>query len=244
VAVYESIVSLKATIPSCSQLLDIASAGNAVAVIRDQQIEIWDIAATQKVKAAPFTHSRIDAASFSPDGQMLAISDRNQLVLWRWEENTHERVDLGRRVGSLAFSPDGKFLAEGPTAHAKIQIRNVATRQVVRTLANRLEQSMSVPRLAYAQGGRVLIACDNNSSVKEIAKQQRVNIWDTTDGSLAHQLTIPGGLPQNFAVSANGRHLVAMLEDTEGVKLSGWRLDGETPVQELAPGPPAATQPR
>jgi hypothetical protein len=65
-------------------------------------------ATTKKLKAAPFRHTRIDAAQFSPDGKLLAISDRNELVLWRWEENTHERIDLGRCIGSLTFTPDGK----------------------------------------------------------------------------------------------------------------------------------------
>ena len=125
-----------ATIPSCSQLLDIAAGGKVVAVVREKQIELWDTATTKKLKAAPFQHTRIDAASFSPDGQLLALSDRNELVLWRWEENTHERIDLGRRVGSLTFSPDGKFLAEGPTPGENIQIRDVETRKVVQTLAN------------------------------------------------------------------------------------------------------------
>ena len=98
VAVYESTLQkVNATIPSCSQLLDVTSGGDVVAVVRDKQVELWDTATTKKRKAAPFKHTRIDAASFSPDGKLLAISDRNELVLWRWEENTHERIDLGRR---------------------------------------------------------------------------------------------------------------------------------------------------
>ena len=98
---YQAPLMHKATIPSCSQLLDIASGGKVVAVVREKKIELWDVATTKKLKSAPFRHARIDAASFSPDGQLLAISDRNELVLWRWEENTHERIDLGRCVGSL-----------------------------------------------------------------------------------------------------------------------------------------------
>jgi hypothetical protein len=36
----------------------------------------------------------------TPDNKLPAISDRNELVLWRWDENMHERIDLGRRVES------------------------------------------------------------------------------------------------------------------------------------------------
>ncbi len=245
VAVYESTLQQgDATIPSCSQLLDIAAGGKVVAVVREKQIELWDTATTKKLKAAPFQHTRIDAASFSPDGRLFALSDRNELVLWRWEENTHERIDLGRRVGSLTFSPDGKFLAEGPTPRENIQLRDVETRKVVQTLANSAKLAMNVPRMVYSQGGRVLIACDNNTFVPEIAEPHRINVWDMADGSLAHQLPIPAGLPQTLDVSPNGRILVAMLEDSDGVKLSGWRLDGENYVKETGPTPPAAVRPR
>jgi beta-lactamase regulating signal transducer with metallopeptidase domain/WD40 repeat protein len=245
VAVYESTLHKgNATIPSCRQLLDVAADGKVVAVVREQRIELWDIAATMKLKAAPFQHTRIDAASFSPDGKLLALSDRNELVLWRWEENLHERIDLGRCVGSLTFSPDGKFLAEGPTPRENIQIRDVETRKVVQTLANGAKLDMNVPRMAYSQGGRVLIACDNITSVRGMAVPHRINLWDMADGSLAHQLSIPAGSPQNLDVSPNGRNLVAMIEDNDGVKLSVWRLDGENAVTEAGPTPPAAVRPR
>ena len=245
VGVYEWPPAYKATIPSCSQLLDVASGGKVVAVVREKQIELWDTATTKKLKAAPFKYTRIDAAQFSPDGKLLAISDRNELVLWRWEENTHERIDLGRCVGSLTFTPDGKFLAEGPTPRDNIQVRDVETRKVVQTLANGTKRSMNVPRMAYTQGGRVLIACDNITSAKEIAVPHRINLWDTASGSIAHQIALPAGLPSSIDVTPNGRYLAAMLDDGDaGMKLSVWRLDGEKPVTEPGPPPPAAARPR
>jgi len=245
VGVYESTLHKDtATIPSCRQFLDIASGGKVIAVVREKQIELWDTATTKKLKAAPFKHTRIDAASFSPDGKLLAVSDRNELVLWRWEEHTHERIDLRRCVGSLTFSPDCKFLAEGPAPGDNIQIRDVETRRVVQRLANDTKLSINVPRIAYSQGGRVLIACDNITFANEIVVPHRINLWDMADGSLARQLTIPAGLPQTLDVSPNGRYLVATVEDGDGVKLSVWRLDGKNPAKESGPRPPAAVRPR
>ena len=107
--------------------------------------------------------------------------------------------------GSLTFSPNGKFLAEGPTSRENIQIRDVETRKVVQTLASSAKLDMNVPRMAYSQGGRVLIACDNNTFAQEMTVPHRINLWDMADGSLAHQLTIPAGLPPNLDVSPNGR---------------------------------------
>ena len=60
---------------------------------------------------------------------------------------------------------------------------------------------MNVPRMAYSQGGRVLIACDNITFVKEIAVPHRINLWDMADGSLAHQT------PDSGRVAANPRRV-------------------------------------
>jgi RNA polymerase sigma factor (sigma-70 family) len=245
VGVYEANLRLAATIPSCSQLLDVAFGGKVVAVVRDKQIELWDLATAKKWKAAPFEHTRIDAAQFSPDGKLLAISDCNALVLWRWEENTHERIDLGRRIGSLTFTPDGKFLAEGPAPGDSVQVRDVETRKVVQSFANGTKQSMNVPRIVYTQGSRVLIACDNIHSAKNVAVPHSITFWDTANGSLAHEIALPVGLPYGIDVTPNGRYLAAMLDDGEtGMKLSVWRLDDEKPVTEPGPLPPASNQQR
>jgi RNA polymerase sigma factor (sigma-70 family) len=235
----------KATIPSCTQLLDVASGGKIVAVVREKQIELWDSATTKKLKAAPFPFTRIDAAQFSPDGKLLAISDRNELVLWRWEEGKHERLDLGRRVRSLTFTPDGRFLADGPTPGDSIQIRDVETLKVVQTLVKGTRQSMNVPRMAYAQGGRVLIACDAIEEGKDGAVRHRVDLWDTASNSVAHQIVLPAGSLVSIDLTSNGRYLAAMVDGGEaGLTLSVWRLDGEMPETDAGPMPPAAVRPR
>jgi RNA polymerase sigma factor (sigma-70 family) len=245
VGVYDWVSQHKATIPSCSQMLDVASGGKIVAVVREKQIELWDTATVKKLKAAPFKHTRIDAAQFSPDGKLLAVSDRNELVLWRWEEDKHERIDLGRCVGSLTFTPDGRYLAEGPTPGESIQVRDLETRKVVQTLTNDAKRLMNVARMAYVQGGRVLIACDNISDGKAGAVSHRITLWDTASGAIAHQIALPSGLPTSIDVSANGLYLGAVLDDGDaGMKLSVWRLDGEKPVTDVGPTPPASGRPR
>jgi hypothetical protein len=90
---------------------------------------------------------------------------------------------------------------------------------------------MDIARLTFAQGGRVLIACDDVLLDKKIPVPHRIYVWDTADGSLAHQIKVPAGLPKNIDVSPNGRHLVAALEDQGGIRLSGWRLDGQETVR-------------
>jgi hypothetical protein len=64
-------------------------------------------------------------------------------------------------------------------------------------------------------------------------------------GAVAHQLTLPAGLPVSLDVSPNGRYLAAMIEDGEaGLRLSVWRLDGGMAVQVPGPTAPASRPPR
>src|SRR5690606_19551454 len=140
-----------------------------------------------------FDHIRIDAAAISPDGKLLAISDRGTLVLWNWETNEFETIKLGRNLDSLTFSPDGQYLAEGPDSRKEIQIRDVATRQIVQSLDNGTELSMHVRSTAFSQGGRLLIGSDDITYIESITVPYRINLWDTTSGKLAHQLASPPG---------------------------------------------------
>jgi WD40 repeat protein len=197
------------------------------------------------VKVAPFAHSRIDAARFSPDGKLLALSDQNQLVLWNWEDGKPEGIDLGRCVGSLEFSPDGKYLAEGPTPGDAVRVRDVETRKVVQSLANSAKRSMNIPRVVYTQGGRVLIGCDNITMSKDVNVPHRITLWDTTTGAAAHEIAFSDGLPASLDVSPNGRYLAAVIEGGDaGSSLAVWRLEGEMPVMPAGPTPPAAVRPR
>lgn len=240
VGIFAAPILPKATIPDCTQLLDIASEGK-VAVVRDRQIELWDAATAKRLKVAPFKHAQIATAAFSPEGELLAIADHNALVLWRLDKDTHERIELGRIVRSLAFSPDGKLLAEGPSAGKHIQIRDIETRKVVQTLTNDATRPMGIARLAFTQGGRVLVACDDIKMDKKIPAPHRIYFWDIADGSLAHQIEVPAGLPKGFEVSPNGRHLVVTLEDKGDITLRDWRLDGrEIAMISKAAGPPQA----
>ena len=90
----------------------------------------------------------------------------------------------------------------------------------------------------------MLIACNNIFLSKEIPVPHRIHLWDTSDGSVAHEIALPAGLPYNLDVSPNGRYLAAMIEDGDaGLKLHVWRLDGAAMAKEAGPTPPAASRP-
>ena len=213
------------TIPDCKQLVGLGHGGNELAVVRDEKIEMWNTVTGELVARAPFSTKQIDASVFAPDGN-LVIATENSLILWDWQSNKYDRIDIGRKTASLAISPDGRFLAEGPE-NGHVQVRDLVTRKVVRSF--NMMQRLSVPHLAFTQSGRVLIACDNTDSANpggNNISRPRIFLWDIADGSLAHQVSVPG-VPQSFDISPNELYLVARVTGTAGSKLMGWRLDGQ-----------------
>ena len=72
-----------------------------------------------------------------------------------------------------------------------------------------------------------------------IRDSPRIFLWDTADGSLAHELEVPG-LPTSFDVSPNELWLVARVAGSGGTKLLSWRLDGKKVAVPQRGGPPAA----
>jgi len=139
--------------------------------------------------------------------------------------------------------PKSSVAIDGGVWQENIQIRDINTRKIVQTLANETGRSMNVPAMAYSQGGRVLSGCGDITFIKEIPGPRRIHLWDTADGSLVHQLKI-SGMPKNLAVTPNGRYLIAMIEDDEGMKLTSWRLDGQPQAEASEPKPPAQLSPR
>lgn len=233
----------RGAVRECQHLLDLSKGAEAVAVVCGGKIELWDAANSKLLKQATFESADVTAARFSPDGKLLAIASKDALILWRWQEDKHERIEPGRTLSSLAFSPDGRFLAEGPAAQKDIQIRDLETHQVVRTVSSGTGDSLNVPHLTFTQGGRVLVACDNYTSEDQTddrGTRPRILFWDAADGSLAHQLDVPGGLPQSFDISPNELYLVARVVGSEGTRFTGWRLDGKQLAQRKGDAPPAA----
>ena len=206
------------TIHACEGMLDVAAGGRVVAVVRNKKIEVWDVAEEKLVKAARFEHTRIDAARFSPDGKLLAISDQNHLVLWQWEAANTSRSTSDAALGRS--SPRRQVPGGRTGAGRAIQVRR-RDRKVVQTLGNGTKRSMNVPPSLPRAAG--CSRCDSFSQrALRCPTGSRLGHGDWP----SHEIALPAGLPVSIDASLSGRYSPPSSMVPRPVACSPWRLDG------------------
>ncbi len=85
----------------------------------DEFVRIWDLQNEHSIRALP-APSKVHSVAFSPENQnglLAAGLDNGSIQLWKTEKGGWQREDNfgshSQAVGSIAFSPDGKFVASG-----------------------------------------------------------------------------------------------------------------------------------
>lgn len=103
-------------------------------------------------------------------------------------------------VNSLAWSPDGKYLATTGILTKSVNIWDVEKRQVVRTLMSWVP-GHAWSGLAYSPDGRFLAGCQHSKGIK-------VRVWDPMTGQVVHDADSNGSC-ETLAFSPDGKWLVA-----------------------------------
>jgi RNA polymerase sigma factor (sigma-70 family) len=127
----------------------------------DKTLIRWDVAKAEgeALFGGP-ANGMFDRAVASRDGRLLATGGRLDGRVRLWDTHGHELAELGKHEGgfvSLAFSPDGKFLAS--SGKETLRLWDVATRKEVRRFEvpadnwNTLIFSSDGRRLAVSGGG-------------------------------------------------------------------------------------------
>jgi WD40 repeat protein len=139
-----------------------------------QQMVVWEARTGRQVQAVPYLPGGCAALCFSPDGRRLAASHwaAHRVEVFAYDGNKLEkfRTLRGHRspVASVAFSPDGKFLASGDNYELKVwdseRLEEVRT---VRTPAG---------QLAFAPDSRTLFAATTNDTERSVHTFSRWNV--------------------------------------------------------------------
>jgi WD40 repeat protein len=215
-----------------------------ISASEDETIKVWDVTTGAVVRTLEGKAERVTGLALSPDGGAVAASSEHGPVqLWslatgRKSKTLHGAAqsqnpfggwfrgpagsrtvefDVGERSYSVAFSPDGKYLATGSPAEEDfgtgfpkymVILWDAATGKIVRKFPN---QEGLITALAFSPDGkRILSGGGGNKRHIGIAQADNaVRLWDIQTGALLKTFEGAGGDIQSFALSPDGKRFAA-----------------------------------
>ena len=146
----------------------------------------------------------IRTVMFSPDGSRLAIA--SSVGIWLYDTQTYEAVSLladntdGGNV--LAFSPDGRTLANG-NGNGTVHLWDTVTGILRHTLEG---HEGWITRVEFSPDGRVLVSASKEVST---SKDDSIRLWDTATGTLLILLNPESNRSVSMEFSPDGRTLAS-----------------------------------
>jgi WD40 repeat protein len=151
----------------------------------DSAVMVWDVP-TRKLLWNPDNghKQRVYALAFSPTDDALMVSASQDSKIMLWDVNAEQRLAvlslhlLG--VKSVAFSPDGKYLASS-SLDKTIYVWDVAARQPVYHLPP--EQGGAVVSVGFSRDGRRLASAGVRPSTVDPSLSDPLVMWDVIGDS-------------------------------------------------------------
>ncbi len=182
----------------------------------------------RELAAAPTKTTEIRRIAVSPDGRLLAYSDRTNaqystIRIWNLHRGTYlPPLSLGRtgELGALAFSPNGQLLASAGIDDGIVRIWNVNKHRQVESFR---ADPGGVFAIAFSPDGRTVASGAANGTIR---------FWDVeTDHEVGSPLTEHTRAVYTVAFSPDGKTLASASSDST-VRL--WDVETRQPLVTLA----------
>jgi WD40 repeat protein/transcriptional regulator with XRE-family HTH domain len=187
-----------------------------------RQLRLWEMATGRCFRSVQGHSNPLRAAAFSPDSSLLASSSGDRLLRF-WDVRAEALVSDGEitrplktwtghreLVWSLAYSPDGKFLATG-SEEGTVKLWEVATGQCLRVMIGHSEWVQSI---AFSPDGQWLASGSGD---------RKVRVWEVATGQCRYILSEHNQWIWSVAFSPDGK-LLASSGNDRCIKI--WEMAG------------------
>lgn len=164
-------------------LPSLSANGKYVAVqLPNHKIQVWNVATGKQVGTIPYNQPDVSAMALSPDGSLLAIGLLNapkaEVQIWstttgKLTASFTDTDTWAKVIGWLAFSPNGKYLAESASA---IHIWNVQTKKIVASFG-KVNKSHWISALAWSPDGTMLASSTLSDNPGKPATHNTIDVW-------------------------------------------------------------------
>lgn len=193
--------SLEGTVPLGRSLAFSPDGRTLMSTYLEGRTQLWDLVTGKEVRSLPGSH----AVAYSPDGQLLACSQRI------WDATTGEEVcDLCSSELLwlwIVFNPDGQLLAgaclsisHDSLLESSIRLWRLPTGELVRILSD----VDNVQSVAFSPDGN-LLACNAND--------RAIKLWEVATGKLLQTITAHTGPLHSVQFSPEGPLLASGSSD-------------------------------
>lgn len=197
--------------------------GKRLVSIPGGALSFEDIASGKEIRHRQFSTDILPSFALAPNGETVAIApgaNTWKFYLWNWkaEEEPREIKAPRRPLHCLCFSPDSKVLAGCGQLASVVDLWDVRSGKVVRSI-DLDKEAVCTCDLAFSPDGKLLAIADGgNSNRKNFSGG--LYLWDLERDRYVHKLLTPGEQVLFTNFSRDGRWVAATT--SRGVRV--WEL--------------------
>jgi eukaryotic-like serine/threonine-protein kinase len=188
--------------------------GQRLTAVKNEDLWTWDLTTNRQLSQRQFAVAISNMPpALSPDGRYLA-GTRMQKTFLLEVASGREVFAHQQRTNSLAFSPDGRLLAEG-LMDGSVRVTDVGTGRVLQSLQG---HSVGNARVAFSTDGKRLASAGHVPNVKvwEVGTWQELH---TLNGHTAVVLCLSFSHDNRYLATGSGDKSICIWDAATGQKL-------------------------